>query len=206
VEVKPANAGGWLAYDRWPPASARRFVLSSDGLDGPGAPAGDWTHVLAAGVPSLADSGVPLISGALQGYLRLPVDVPLPLVSRRVAGVWTSAHLPGPTLLLGAPRLRLTVTSPADTTLFADLYDVDALDFGALITTKPYSVVGAAGQPTDVQFDLEPIAWSLPAGHRIALVVDTADLRYAGRARSGTQVTLSGRVADPSWLDLPIGG
>lgn len=200
VQVKPANGGGWLTFPDWPPAAPSRLFLGQDGLV-PGESAA-WSHRIDAGLPSFADSGLPLVSGAFLGYLRLPVEVPLPLVSRLVSGVWTSGHQAGHRLLIGAPRLHLTVTpSTADTTLFAYLYAVDDLDLGALVSTKPYSIVGTTpGEPVDVEWELEAIAWTLPPGHRVALVVDTVDLRYDSRATIGSTVTFS----SPSWLDLPL--
>ena len=200
VQLKPANDDGWLTFPDWPPVPASRLHLTADRLVE--TEPGTWSHRIEAGLPSLADSGLPLVSGAFLGYLKVPVEVPLPLVSRSVAGVWTSGRQTGHRLLVGAPRVHLTVTpSTPQTTLYAYLYAVDDLDLGALITTKPYSLVGARpGEAVPVEWDLEAIAWTVPPGHRLALVVDTVDLRYDSRATIGSTVSFAG----PSWLDLPL--
>jgi hypothetical protein len=165
-----------------------------------------WTNGIGAGVPTVADSGIALVSGALQGLLSIPVGVATPLVDRSFAGVWSGPAYSQKTVLNGAPRLHVTVTpSGRDTSLFAYLYDVDALGVGALVSHKPYTLRGATtGKAVSLDFKLEATSWEVAAGHHFVLVVDTVDPRYLGRSVLGTTVSFSSPAGDPSWLTVPV--
>jgi predicted acyl esterase len=100
----------------------------------------------------------------------------------------------------GTPRVRLTVTpSAARTTLYAYLYEVNALGLGALVTHKPVTLAGTGARAVEV--DLEPVVWNVAAGNRLVLVVDTVDARYKGASVLGSSVAFG---AD-SWLEVPRG-
>ena len=43
-------------------------------------------------------------------------------------------------------------------------------------------------------------AYTVPSGHRLALVVDTEDALYLDANPFGAAITFTG----PSWLDLPL--
>ncbi|MFI9386100.1 CocE/NonD family hydrolase [Kutzneria sp. NPDC052558] len=184
VRVKAANGGGWQGSAGFP-TQQRTIRLDSTRF--------------AAGVDTIADSGVPIVSGALQGYLKIPTGVSIPLVSRSAAAVWSEPAAAQGFEVDGAPHAMLTVTpGAADTTLFAYLYDVGPLGLGSLITHKPYSLLGAKpGVAKDIDLGLEPIAWNVPAGHHLALVVDTVDPRYGSSSTIGSTVTLSGTLTVP---------
>ncbi|MGH3523147.1 MAG: CocE/NonD family hydrolase C-terminal non-catalytic domain-containing protein, partial [Mycobacterium sp.] len=92
-----------------------------------------------------------------------------------------------------------TVAAPAS--LFAYLYDVDAGGTGRLITTGTVTLTGAG--PADI--NLEPISWTVPAGHHVSVVVDTVDPRYLGRSVPGSTVTIGSTAADPATLSVPLG-
>lgn len=182
VNLKPANGGAWRGYPSWTAASAHQQTLPLS-----------QTRIN-AGIDTIANSGTILISGALQGYLNIPTGVSIPLVNRLAAGVWSGKAVSTRTTVNGAPKLHATVTpSAANSTLFAYLYDVDALGFGALITHKPYTIHGATpGTAKTLDFDLEPVTWDVPAGHHLSLVIDTVDPRYATESKFGSTVTISG--------------
>ncbi|MEV6611810.1 CocE/NonD family hydrolase [Kutzneria sp. NPDC051319] len=184
IQVKPANGGGWQGSESWP-WQQQTIPLSS--------------NKFAAGVDTVADSGVVFVSGILQGYLGIPNGVSMPLVSRAAAGVWSGPVATQGFEVNGTPHAQLTVTpSAADTTLFAYLYDVGPLGLGSLITHKPYSVLGATpGVARTIDLGLEPIAWNVPAGHHLALVVDTVDPRYLSSSKLGSTVSLSGTLTVP---------
>ncbi|WP_308257205.1 CocE/NonD family hydrolase [Saccharothrix luteola] len=200
VRVKPNNGGGWRSFASWAAVTARTDTVplvadrfgGGDGISG-----GDR---IAAGWPTVAESGVVLVSGALQGFLRLPVGVATPLIDRGAAAVWRGPVEWGGTTVSGTPRVRLTVTpSAARTTLYAYLYEVNALGLGALVTHKPVTVVGSGARV--VEADLEPVVWDVAAGNRLVLVVDTVDARYKGSSVVGSSVAFG---AD-SWLKVPRG-
>jgi predicted acyl esterase len=212
VQLKPANGGDWRGYPDWSAVTATTttdylskptgFLLPTGGFAA--APATGWTDRIAAGVDTVADSGLPFLSGALQGYLDIPTGVAIPLVARGLAGVWSGAAYPAATTVGGAPRLHTTITpSAADTSLFAYLYDVNPLGGGSLITHTPYSLLNATpGRAVDVDIDLQPISWTVPAGDHLALVVDTVDPRYASVSSPGSTVTFASPAGDPSWLRI----
>ncbi|MFC0527254.1 CocE/NonD family hydrolase C-terminal non-catalytic domain-containing protein [Phytohabitans kaempferiae] len=99
----------------------------------------------------------------------------------------------------GSPRVHLTVTPAAATgTLVAYLYDVDLLGTGRLVTHAPYTWLSGGRQVLDLA--LPATAWNVPAGHRLALVLDTEDPLYFDANPYGASISVSG----PSWVDVPL--
>nr|WP_202885635.1 CocE/NonD family hydrolase [Kribbella sandramycini] len=165
-----------------------------------------WNRGIAAGVPTIADSGVALVSGVLQGLLSIPTGVATPLIDRSFAGVWSGRPAERTTIVNGSPELRFTATpSVKDTSLFAYLYDVNALGVGSLISHKPLTLRGATpGQAVSIDLRMEATSWEVPVGNRLVLVVDTVDPRYLGRSSVGSTVTFSSPAGDPSTLTVPV--
>ncbi|TWD83090.1 putative acyl esterase [Kribbella amoyensis] len=211
VQVKDQR-GVWRGYPNWAAVGEQRtsYLSKPVGLSRTGGLQGQastgWSNRIGAGVPTRADSGVALVSGALQGLLSIPTGVATPLVDRSFAGVWAGPVYQQGAVVNGAPRLHVTVTPSArDTSLFAYLYDVDALGVGSLVTHKPYTVRGATpGKAVPLDFRLEATSWQVAAGHRLVLVVDTVDPRYLGRSALGSSVSFSSPAGDPAWLSVPI--
>ncbi|WP_447005695.1 CocE/NonD family hydrolase [Saccharothrix isguenensis] len=186
VQVKPNNGGAWRSYPSWAAATARTDTvpLTADRIG--------------AGWPTVAESGTVIVSGALQGFLKIPVGVSTPLIDRNAAAVWRGPIHWTSTTVSGTPRVHLTVTpSATKTTLYAYLYEVNAFGLGALITHKPVTLTGTGTRAVDL--DLEPAVWTVAAGNRLVLVVDTLDARYRSSSTLGSTVTFG---AD-SWLELP---
>lgn len=156
-----------------------------------------------AGVPTVADAGVALLTNGAESLTGIPPVAWLPAVSRLNAGVWQSPPLAEAVAVRGEPTLRLTVTpSVPTTTAIAYLYDVDGLGTGKLITHVPYTLIGAVpGAPTTVDFDFFSTAYDVAAGHRLAVVVDTVDPLYLDAAPLGSTLTFS--PAAGSELGLP---
>jgi predicted acyl esterase len=99
--------------------------------------------------------------------------------------------------------VHLTLASAARAaTVFAYLYDVAPDGAGTLLDMAPYSATGLTTSRA-VTFDMQPTSYTVPAGHRIALVVDAADPRYPSLAPRGTTLTVSSSSADPAALTLP---
>lgn len=146
-----------------------------------------------------------MVNGALQGFANIPVGVSLPMVDRRAAGVWATDPYPTSVTVSGAARLHTTVTpSTGAPSLFAYLYDVDQAGSGSLITHKPITLRDAVpGRPQQVDLALEPSQWEVPAGHRLALVVDSVDPRYESAGAS--QVAFGSSANSPSRLEIPLG-
>jgi predicted acyl esterase len=183
VQLMSANASTWHGY-----ASMDAAATTSDRVTLGG-------RTFGTGVATFADSGIPLLSGAFQGFLKIPTGVVIPAVFPAAAGIWNGPTYSKATTVVGKPRLTATVTSTAsNTTLFAYLYDVNALGIGSLITYKPYTLRDARTATLD--FPLETISWDVPAGHHLTLVVDTEDLRYTSESTLGL-VKISGTLTIP---------
>ncbi|MFG1905112.1 CocE/NonD family hydrolase [Kribbella sp. NPDC048928] len=205
VQVK-SQRGTWRGYSSWAAVGQEHtsYLTKAGALQGK--EQSGWSRSIGAGVPTVADSGVALVSGALQGLLTIPTGVVTPLVSRSFAGVWSGPAVDQKTVVNGAPKLHVTVKpSAASTSLFAYLYDVDALGVGSLITHKPYTLRGATpGRAVPIDVQLEATSWEVPAGHHLVLIVDTVDPRYLGRSVVGSTVTFSSPAGDPAWVSVPV--
>lgn len=164
-----------------------------------------WSHAIATNIGTVADSGVVMISGLFQG-LGLPTTASIPLVSRTGAAVWTTDALPRARVLAGAPSLRVTVTpNQRNVSLFAYLYSINALGVGELISYKPVTLRDAtAGRAQTLDIQMEAGAAEIPAGRRLALVIDTKDARYDDRTSAFGTVTFSSPSAAPSQLRVPL--
>lgn len=205
--------GQWLEFPSWEAvqAGSTGYGLSKpSGLLRPTGSLRDgdaigWNHRIAAGIPTVANSGVVMLSGLLQGF-GLPATASIPLVARTGAGVWSGPVYSRERTLVGAPTLRLTVTpSSSEVSLIAYLYDVNAVGYGSLLTHKPYSLRAAKpGQPQTLEMTLEATATTIPAGHHLVLVVDTIDARYADVSHLGDTVTFSSPASAPSRLNVPL--
>jgi hypothetical protein len=79
----------------------------------------------------------------------------------------------------------------------AYLYDVDALGTGKLVTHAPVTWKDGGAR---LEVPLQATSYDVPAGHRLALVVDTVDALYADAGALGAPLELAG----PAWLDLPL--
>ncbi|MBV2364937.1 CocE/NonD family hydrolase [Streptomonospora nanhaiensis] len=217
VRVKPNNGrGDWAAYPDWESVTAEETTLhlgrpertwtnwqSTGGLET--APEDGWEYTVNAGAGTTAESGTLFLSGALQQFADIPTGVSLPLVNRRNAGVWTGDPHADGVRVSGSPRAHLTVTPTAEEqSLYVYLYAVNSRGTGALITHEPYTLREARpGEPVTVDVELEPVVWDVPAGHRLALVVDTRDARYVNETASGDQVVLGSPEGDPATLTVP---
>ncbi|MFG2005298.1 CocE/NonD family hydrolase [Spirillospora sp. NPDC048911] len=161
-----------------------------------------WAKKLRSGQDSGANAGMVIVSAGLQTF-GIPNQIQTRLVSRKAAGVWSTAPFKMPKRLRGAPELDLTVTPSARTaTLVSYLYDVDAQGNGRLITNEAYSLLRAApGRAVKVPIHLQATSFDVPAGHRLMLVVDTKDPLYGDATVPGATVT----VQAPSTVTLPLG-
>ena len=195
IVLQDGATGAVHTYSTWPTA-ARTLQLGTP--DSPStmtaAAAGSWTHEITTGQDSGATIGNPAI---LTGSNYQSPTLSLASVKPADAFTWTSAALPAATVVSGVPELHVQVASSApQVTLFAYLYDVDASGTATLMTYAPATV-----SPGAVSMTLRPLSWTLSAGHHVALVVDTADDRYASAERAGSTLTLS----SPASLSVPTG-
>ncbi|MFI2606559.1 CocE/NonD family hydrolase C-terminal non-catalytic domain-containing protein [Kitasatospora sp. NPDC018619] len=124
--------------------------------------------------------------------------------------VWSTAPLTGgdgvARRIRGAASLRLTVRSTEEAaTLVAYLFDVGPDGDARIITHEPYTVLDLApGQDVTVGWKLQPAAYDLADGHRLAVVVNSRDRLYSYATGSGT-TTVGSPGGKESVLELPLG-
>ncbi|PAU80408.1 acyl esterase [Halovibrio salipaludis] len=130
---------------------------------------------------TLASTGIPLGSQIFD-QVNLPVTAPVPLLGRSRSAWYRTERLQEPLRIRGIPEVTLNVTPRDDALqLVAYLYDLSPDGKGRLITHAPITVPDAApGEPLELDLDLVATGYDVPAGHRVALVVDGKDLLYAG--------------------------
>ncbi|QTD47361.1 CocE/NonD family hydrolase [Ottowia testudinis] len=107
----------------------------------------------------------------------------------------------------GAPRIQLRVRpSQSRGMLVAYLYDVNPSGWGTLITHGARAVHWAKpGEGIDFSFDMNAIAYDLPAGNRLALVFDTKDHLYGVPVRFGEAFSMTIEAGDGvSALTVPV--
>ncbi|MEU7070296.1 CocE/NonD family hydrolase [Streptomyces narbonensis] len=195
VQLKSRSADGYEGYPDWKSvhANQRKFTLSD--------PERLW-----ANVDSGANGGITLLTNLLDQFLRTPPTVSVPLLPRAFAGVWQSERYTTPQRVRGTAEVHTTVTSTKESgTFVAYLYDVGPLGVGKLVSNAPYTFHGKTpGQPFTVDLELFSTAYDVPAGHRLALVVDTVDALYIEHNPTGAQLTFSSPSADPSYVSVPL--
>jgi putative CocE/NonD family hydrolase len=102
------------------------------------------------------------------------------------SGVWTfSPPFPYPVHMAGVPRIAadLGVAAP-DANFVADVYDVDAKHNATLIS-RGTSLLPGAGK---VAFDMYGDDWTMPAGHRIGVLLTGANAEWWAHVPTGQQV------------------
>lgn len=195
VRLKTRSTGAYETYPDWKSVAADRRKIELGG-----------SQQIRTGVDSGANGGVVFLSSMLDQFAELPPMVSVPLLPRSYAAVWQSERYGTAQQVRGTAKLRTTVTSTEESgTLVAHLYDVGPLGLGKLVSSAPYTFHGRTpGQPFAVDLELFSTAYDVPAGHRLAVVVDTVDPLYTEHNPSGAQLTFSSPAADPSYLSVPL--
>jgi len=212
MEVKFA---GYDSFEQWPSTSVtdKKMYLHEKEFDGDGDiktnPYLPWWPKLDrfyGSIDTLATSGVPILSYITEDFLDLPIISNMNLISTIHAIRWESDWLTEKTSLRGIPKVHLNLTpSDSDVMLVAYLYDVDFTGTAKLITHAPYTLVDASAD-SKVAIDLELVAtaYDVPAGHYIALVIDTVDLLYSQPSSSFYNIEINYREDKQNTLTLPI--
>jgi predicted acyl esterase len=209
VVLRPNGNGPAESFASWSAvaASTVRYGLGEvrwwDGTgDLGGTPSTGWSRFTWTDLGTTANGGVALITNALTALTGQPATAWIPGVDRGHAGVWISSPASSALRVRGIPavHLRLTPSAP-DGTVIAYLYDMDSLGNATLLTHAPASWRGAnAGSGLTLDLRLPAAAWTVPGGHRLALVVDGSDPLYLDDNGAFANVTFSG----PSWVDIPL--
>ncbi|MGW3094772.1 CocE/NonD family hydrolase [Streptomyces sp. NPDC001102] len=195
VQLKPRSTGGYEGYPDWKSVGADRQKIALGG-----------TTTIHTNVDSGADGGIVFLSSILDQVAQVPPMAAIPLLPRRWAAVWQSEKYATARRVRGTAKLHTTLTPTAESgTLVAYLYDVGPLGLGKLVTTAPYTFHGRTpGEPFGVDLELFSTAYDVPAGHRLALVVDTVDPLYIEHNPSGARLTFSSPADDPSYVSIPV--
>ncbi|WP_017571892.1 CocE/NonD family hydrolase [Nocardiopsis halotolerans] len=218
VHVRPNNGnGGWTSYPDWPSVtgSTEQYHLDRPSTDwfrwqSSGAmepePSTDWSYRFRTGVPTPAESGTVMLSGALQQFFDIPTGVLLPTVDRYRAAVWTGPAHPDGVRVAGTPEATFTFTPSAENqSVYVYLYAIDRHGTGSLLSHTPYTLRGATpGEPVTVNTELAPVVWDVPAGHRLAVVVDSMDARYLDESDIGDRVSVSSPEGAPARITVPF--
>lgn len=195
VLLKSRSTGAYEGYKSWKdvPSAHRKIAL-------------DGSRQINTNWDSGADGGLIFLSSMLDQFFRLPPMASIPLLPRSLAAVWQSERYETGQRVRGTTRLHTTVTSTAESgTAIAYLYDVGPLGIGRLVTHAPYTFHGKTpGQPFGVDLELFSTAYDVPAGHKLAVVVDTVDPLYIEHNPSGARLTFSSPVDDPSYVSVPV--
>ncbi|MCT9076580.1 CocE/NonD family hydrolase [Streptomyces fulvoviolaceus] len=195
VQLKSRSTGGYEGYPDWKSVGETRKKIALAG-----------TTTIHTNVDSGADGGIVFLSSILDQIAQLPPVASIPLLPRRWAGVWQSEKYTTAQQVRGTAKLHTTLTPTKESgTLVAYLYDVGPLGLGKLVSNAPYTFHGQTpGKPFDVDLELYSTAYDVPAGHRLALVVDTVDPLYIEHNPSGAQLTFSSPANDPSYVSIPL--
>lgn len=195
VQLKSRSTGSYEGYPSWREVPSARRTLSLDD-----------DQRISTGRDSGANGGLIFLTGILDQFLKLPPMASLPLLPRSRAAVWESERAAEPVRVRGTARVHTTVTSTAaDGTFYAYLYDVGPLGTGKLITHAPYTFHDRTpDRPFGVDLELFSTAYDVPAGHRLALVVDTVDPLYAEYNPDGARLAFSSPDQDPSTVSVPV--
>ncbi|MHA5054741.1 alpha/beta fold hydrolase [Streptomyces sp. SD15] len=195
VQLKSRSTGGYEGYPDWKSVGATTKKIALAG-----------TTTIHANVDSGADGGIIFLSNILDQLAQLPPVASIPLLPRHWAAVWQSQKYTSAQQVRGTAKLHTTVTATKGSgTLVAYLYDVGPLGLGKLVSNAPYTFHGQTpGKPFGLDLELYATAYDVPAGHRLALVVDTVDPLYIEHNPSGAQLTFSSPANDPSYVSVPL--
>ncbi|MEU4209429.1 CocE/NonD family hydrolase [Streptomyces sp. NPDC026206] len=195
VQLKSRTGGGYESYPDWAAVERTRSDVPLPG-----------SRTIRAGADSGANGGTALLSNVLDQFLKLPPMVSVPLLPRTRAAVWQSGPYARAQRVRGSARLHTTLTSDKESgTAVAYLYDVGPLGVGRLVSHAPYTFHGRApGRSFAVDLRLQSTSYDVPAGHRLALVVDTVDPLYIQHNPAGARLTFTSPKGDPSVLSVPV--
>ncbi|GAB4566737.1 MAG: CocE/NonD family hydrolase [Haliangiales bacterium] len=200
-----------LGLSEWPaPGSvSERFYLTPRFLlDGGLSTAPNQTtrtNTVITGVDTVATTGIPVLSELLESSVDVPVLASIPAVNGLHGLSFWSDFVSDGLEIVGRPQLSLRLRSSADTAhVNVYLYDVNLFGVGTLITHGSASLHDIApDQLQTIEVDLNATAYDLPAGHRVAVVIDGFDLQYANRMPFGTTLDFPYQASSQMVLDIP---
>ncbi|MFE4975295.1 CocE/NonD family hydrolase C-terminal non-catalytic domain-containing protein [Kitasatospora sp. NPDC056651] len=203
-------------YGSWADVTTghEQWYLTGTNGDGDGALADKqndgWSRSFTAGLETKATAVDEVMDTGQKEWTGNPRKYVLGEFERENLLVWSTDPLTGSDgvarRIRGAADVRLTVRSTEEAaTLVAYLFDVAPDGNARIITHEPYTVLGLTpGEDVTVGWKLQPAAYDVAEGHRLALVVNSRDQLYSYAATKGT-VTIGSPSGDESRLELPLG-
>lgn len=205
VQLRDVTTKKWFDYPNWA-ATGRASTYELDASNPSGtlttAPR-SWTRQLTGGAVTVADSG----PTEIESPFYLPASTSgLASISPTAGIVVTGSPLASSKLVSGTPAVHLTLSSTANrSTTFIYLYDVNPSGKATLMSFAPYTTSEqAAGSPTSVTVALRPIEWTVAAGDRLAVAIDTSDKRFLGSNPNGAKVTIASTTTSPATVTIPF--
>ncbi|WP_031073074.1 CocE/NonD family hydrolase [Streptomyces sp. NRRL WC-3742] len=196
----------------WAEATTGTELWYLSGTNGSGAlsdkPSSGWSREFTAGWTTKATAMDAIMTTGQQEWFGSPKSYDLDGFESDRLLVWSTEALSGGRRIRGAADLRLSVgVSAGDTaTLVAYLFDVAPDGSARIITHEPLTVTGlSAGTADTVGWTLQPVAYDLADGHRLALVVNSRDQLYAFTGTEGSTTTITSPIAQEAVLELPLG-
>lgn len=155
-----------------------------------------------------ATSGpIPILS-TMAETIGIPVINWLSSVNLSTGVRYEAAAVNQPQKIRGIPTLNLRITpSQPRLQVVAYLYDIDAIGIGTLITHGARTLHWATpGQTIAFPIELSAIAYDVPTGHHIGVVLDTMDSLYAFPVNPGERfdVRVEFTPTQQSTLMLPM--
>ncbi|MCM2412593.1 CocE/NonD family hydrolase [Streptomyces sp. RKAG290] len=191
---------------------AENWHLTGTGGNGDGSlterPTAGWTRSFTAGSLTAATAADDkLMQTGQKEWFGNPKTYDLAKFERPQLLVWSTDPLDGGRRIRGTATVRLTLRSTADAaTLVAYLFDVAPDGTAQIITHEPYTATGLTAQSdVAVNWLLQPAAYDLPDGNRLALVVNSRDRLYAFTGTDGSTTTLSSSEGNEAVLEIPLG-
>ncbi len=198
----------------WAEATVRTeaWYLSGTGDDGDGTlsdkPSTGWAREFTAGHETNATAMDDIMTTGQKEWFGNPKNYDTGDFQETRLLLWFTEGLTGGRRIRGSATLRLTArTDEADAvTLVAYLLDVAPDDSAQIITHEPCTVTGLTpGTERTVNWTLQPAAYDLPDGHRLALVVNSRDRLYAFTGKENSTTVLGSPVGEEALLELPLG-
>lgn len=196
ITMQEKNNLGRVTYDSeslkkydgsytWPPdtVNEKAFFLGprkflSNGSMNTSAVNRNTTNSYWSGLLSGATAGAAVIPLLEQFGLELCTNIHLLNKAESIA--WVSSSFDRKMKIRGASEVKLNLTlSGSKGQIIAYLYDVDRWGKAVFITHGAYTYWDAVpGQSMETTIPVLSTAYDLPAGHRLALVIDSSDIQY----------------------------
>ncbi|MGW3045534.1 CocE/NonD family hydrolase [Kitasatospora sp. NPDC001159] len=195
--------------------SIETWYLNGNGGNGDGTltdkQAAGWSRSFTAGHETAATAMDDIMKTGQKEWFGNPKSYDLAGFERPRLVVWATEPLTGTggvaRRIRGTASVRLTVrNSEKGATLVGYLFDVAPDGTARIITHEPFTVADLApNQDETVSWSLQPAAYDLPDGHRLALVVNSRDKLYAFTGKVDSTATISSPSGDEAALELPLG-